>query len=142
MNLLRKMSYMEIEAILCKKTSLQIMSHKLSDTSQFGECNFYDVEKRVPCYKKATIREDANSRMLCGKHYEKYKKILQTQNKRDLRHAWKYRKEPTHYQPKFFYDVRKLKDKTKQRYKFVKESDWCHYDFTEGFSFRVDFIAN
>lgn len=45
-----------------------------------GKCNFYDVEKNVSCYKNATIRDDADSRMLCSKHYEKYKEILKTRD--------------------------------------------------------------
>ena len=57
------------------------ISHKLSDSAQIGQCNFYDVEEDVPCYKKAIVRDDANFRMLCDKHYKKYRKILQTQDK-------------------------------------------------------------
>ena len=54
------------------------MPHELSDILQIGQCNFYDIDENVSCYKKAAIREDANFRMLCDKHHKKYKKILQT----------------------------------------------------------------
>lgn len=56
-------------------------SHDLSDLTQTGQCNFYDVEENESCYKKAVVREDANYRILCDKHYETYRKILQTQDK-------------------------------------------------------------
>ena len=56
-------------------------SYNLSDLTQTGQYNFYDVEENEPCYKKATIRDDVNYRMLCDKHYEKYRKILQTRDK-------------------------------------------------------------
>lgn len=56
-------------------------SHNLSDLPQTGQCNFYDIEENESCYKKAIVREDANYRMLCDKHYERYRKILQGQEK-------------------------------------------------------------
>ena len=55
-------------------------SENLPDSNIIGLCNFYDVEENTSCYQSAIIREDANYRMLCGKHYKKYKKILLTRD--------------------------------------------------------------
>ena len=44
------------------------------------ECNFYDVEKNVSCYKKGKKRADADSRILCNEHYRKYLQILETRD--------------------------------------------------------------
>ena len=55
-------------------------SENSSDLHNIGLCNFYDVEENTSCYQSAIIRGDANYRMLCGKHYKKYKKILLTRD--------------------------------------------------------------
>ena len=50
------------------------------DSNNIGLCNFYDVEENTSCYQSAIIREDANYRMLCDRHYKKYKEILLTRD--------------------------------------------------------------
>ena len=52
------------------------------------ECNFYDVKEKISCYKKAIVRPDADSRMLCNTHYKKYKKILKSRNSSENKKFW------------------------------------------------------
>ena len=56
------------------------LSRKINSKNIMEECNFYDVEKNVSCYKKGKKRANADSRILCNEHYHKYLQILETRD--------------------------------------------------------------
>ena len=66
---------------MIERYPMKSRSGNSSDLHTNGQCNFYDIEENASCYKKAMIREDVDNRMLCSKHYKKYKDILKAENR-------------------------------------------------------------